>query len=122
MARLAAVVLGVVLAFAGGAKLASPTWPRQADELGAPRVVALLVPWLELALGAALLVGLGLPWAAWAAGGLLVAFTSLLALRLSQGVRPPCACFGGRTPRPIGPLSIVRNVALIALALAAALA
>jgi hypothetical protein len=46
----------------------------------------------------------------------------LLAVRLKEGRRPPCACFGPWSARPIGPGSIARNVALIALALLAALA
>ena len=47
---------------------------------------------------------------------LLVGFTGLIGLRLSQGRRPPCACFGGRTARPIGPLTILRNLGFLALA------
>ena len=42
--------------------------------------------------------------------------------RLAEGRRPPCACFGALSRRPVGPGSVVRNVVLIALALLAAFA
>jgi hypothetical protein len=40
-------------------------------------------------------------------------------VQLAQGRRPPCACFGGRTARPIGPLTVVRNAAFLAVAVVA---
>ncbi len=116
MASVAGVVLGVVLLLAGAGKLASPTWPEQARVLGAPRPAAIGVPWLEVVLGALLAVGVARRAVAAVAAGLLGVFTVLLVVRLAQGRRPPCACFGGRTPRPIGPLSVVRNLALVGLA------
>jgi hypothetical protein len=58
---------------------------------------------------------------AWAAAAVLVAFTALLVGKLAQGERPPCACFGSFTAAPIGPSNVVRNLVLIALAVAAAL-
>ncbi len=122
MGRTAAVVLGLLLVAAGGGKLASPTWPRQAAELGAPALAAPVVPWIELALGAALLVGVWLRPAAIAAGVLLLAFTALVAVRLKQGRRPPCACFGGRSTRPIGAWTVLRNLSMLALAVVAATA
>lgn len=116
MGTVAGVVLGVVFLAAGGAKLASPTWPEQARQLGAPQPVAAGIPWIELALGALLVAGVARRPLAAAAAVLLVGFTGLIGLRLSQGRRPPCACFGGRTARPIGPLTILRNLGFLALA------
>jgi uncharacterized membrane protein YphA (DoxX/SURF4 family) len=117
-----AVVLGAVFLLAGAAKLSSPTWPAQAAALGAPRVAVSTVPIVELVVGAALVAGIGRPVAAGAALVLLVWFTVLLVARLRAGVRPPCACFGGRSTRPIGPGSVVRNVVLAGLALVTLLA
>ena len=49
----------------------------------------------------------------------LLAFTGLLILNLARGRRPPCACFGASSRRPIGPGSLVRNLVLLALAVIA---
>jgi hypothetical protein len=50
---------------------------------------------------------------------LLVVFSVLLVRRLAEGRRPPCACFGGFSTRPIGPWSVVRNAVLVGLAIIA---
>jgi hypothetical protein len=53
-----------------------------------------------------------------AAAALLVAFTALLIVRLSQGRRPPCACFGSLSSKPIGWIDVARNTLLLAIAVA----
>ena len=114
-ATVAAVVLGLAFLLAGGSKLAAGrAWPQQARELGAPAFVVPLLPWLEVAIGAALVVQLAEPVPAIAALVLLVAFSVLIALRLAQGRRPVCACFGAWSATPIGPRHLIRNGALIA--------
>jgi hypothetical protein len=55
------------------------------------------------------------------AAGLLVAFTALLAVRLLQGRRPPCACFGTLSSKPIGWANVARNAVFLALAAVVAL-
>jgi hypothetical protein len=47
---------------------------------------------------------------------LLVAFTALLMVRLLQGRRPPCACFGALSSKPIGWGNVARNAVFLALA------
>lgn len=89
--------------------------------MGVATVVAAVVPFVELLLGALLLVQFQRHAVAWAAVGLFVLFTALIALRLAQGQRPPCACFGSLSVRPIGPGHLVRNAAFIAIAVLAAL-
>jgi hypothetical protein len=79
------------------------------------------VPWLELALGALLVTGVARPAVALVAAALLIVFTVVLVVRIAEGRRVPCACFGGRSSRPVGLASVLRNVLLIALALVAAL-
>ena len=119
-ARVAAIVVGVVFVVAGASKLAAgPGWPAQARELGAPSVAVAPMPWIELAVGAALLVGLASPLPAIAAIVLLLGFTVLLLLRLREGRRPPCACFGAWSASPIGPQHLIRNGVLLVLAVAA---
>jgi uncharacterized membrane protein YphA (DoxX/SURF4 family) len=117
---LAGAAVGVVLLVSGALKLASPAWPEQARQLGAPRLAVPIVPVLELALGALLVVGWGVPSVQFAAAALLGAFTLLLGIRLAQGRRPPCACFGRLATRPISWWSVARNVVLMGLLLVAA--
>ena len=120
IAVVAAVVLGVAFLVAGGAKIAAgPAWPEQARDLGAPRIVALVLPWLEIVVGAALVTQLATPVVAVIALAMLLAFSGAIAVRLSQGRRPVCACFGRWSATPIGPSHLIRNAFLIALAVLA---
>lgn len=114
---IAAIVLGVVFLVAGGSKIAAgPDWPVQAAGLGAPRSVIPFVPWVEIVVGAVLIVQIARRPAALAALGILLVFTVLLAIRLREGKRPPCACFGAWSAKPLGPGHLARNAALIAVA------
>ena len=115
----ASVLLGIAMLVAGGGKLASRSWPEHARGLGAPAWSVPIVPWIELGLGALLVVQWSRPFVAAVTAALLLVFSALLVLRLAQGRRPPCACFGGFSSRPIGPWSVVRNVALVGLAVGA---
>lgn len=120
VAVVASVVVGVAFLVAGGSKLAAgPSWPAQAAALGAPSLVVPAVPWVELVVGAALVLQLGRPVAALGAIVLLVVFSALIVLRLSQGRRPPCACFGAWSATPIGASHLLRNGALLVLAVVA---
>lgn len=113
------VVLGVVFVLAGASKIArGREWPVQAAAMGTPKPVALAVPWWELLVGALLVTGLLSPWPSFAAALTLVAFTALLARRLSRGEHPPCACFGAWSTTPLGWHHVVRNLVLLAIAAA----
>jgi uncharacterized membrane protein YphA (DoxX/SURF4 family) len=117
----AAVVVAGVLLVSGIAKLASPReWRTQSAGLGVSRPIAEIVPYVELVIGALLLVQWQRHLVAWFAVGLLCAFTVLIAVRLAQGQRPPCACFGSWSSRPIGVGHLVRNVVFIAVGVLAA--
>jgi len=118
VALVASVVLGIAFVVAGGSKIAAgPSWPDQARGLGAPTWVIPAVPWIEIAVGAMLIVQFGAPWPSLAALVMLIAFTVLIAVALRQGRRPPCACFGAWSAKPIGVGHLVRNGALMVLAL-----
>ena len=120
VALIASVALGVAFLTAGGSKLAAgEAWPTQARGLGAPAIAIPTLPWLELVVGAALVFQIVPPIPAIVALALLVAFTALIAARLREGRRPPCACFGAWSAKPIGPSNLVRNGALIVLGLIA---
>lgn len=122
LAVAASVALGVSFLVAGGSKVAAgAAWPQQARDLGAPAWVVPVLPWIEIVLGAVLVTQLGRAVAALVAAALLAAFTGLIVVRLAQGRRPPCACFGAWSAKPLGPGHVVRNAVLFALAVVAAL-
>jgi uncharacterized membrane protein YphA (DoxX/SURF4 family) len=119
----ASILLGLVFLVSGGAKLAAgPAWPEEARGLGAPPFVVPVLPWFEIALGAILVMQLAPTMAAVVALLVLVGFTVLILRRLAEGQRPPCACFGAWSTKPLGRGHVVRNVGFIALAVVALLA
>jgi uncharacterized membrane protein YphA (DoxX/SURF4 family) len=116
----ASIVVGVVFLVAGASKIAAGAeWPVQARGLGAPAVTIPLVPWIEIAIGAVLVVQVARQPAVIAATVMLVVFTVLIVMQLAQGRRPPCACFGAWSAKPLGAGHVARNVALIALSVLA---
>lgn len=121
MGIVASVLVAVVMLVAGITKIARPNeWRSDASAMGVPASVARPVPYVEVVLGAFLLVQWQRTLIAWGAVVLLLLFTGLLALRLAQGQRPRCACFGSFSASPIGPWHLARNAAFIALAVAGA--
>jgi uncharacterized membrane protein YphA (DoxX/SURF4 family) len=113
----ASVLLGIAFVVAGASKLAArDTWPTLAVGLGTPFFLVPYVPWVELAVGAALIAQVAKPIPQFAAIFLLLLFTALISKRLSEGRRPPCACFGAWSAKPIGPEHLARNAALLVLA------
>ncbi len=122
MIVVASIVLGAVFVVSGVTKIAAPSqWRAQSADLGVPGALATVLPFLELAVGALLVAQLARTLAATVAAVLLVAFTVLLVVRLSQGRRPPCACFGALTTKPIGWGNVVRNAIFLVLAVVVAL-
>ena len=113
-------LVGAVFVYAGVSKLAiGPDWKVQAGDLEVPRVVVPFVPWLEIAVGL-LLIGRVISGVAnVAALVMLVSFTAVIVGQLLRGKRPPCACFGRRSTRPIGWSDVTRNMVLITLILVA---
>lgn len=116
-------LVGAVFVFAGVSKLAiGPDWLGQANALGVPRIVAQIVPWLEIVIGLGLIGRVFSGVVNVVALTMLMLFTALIVGQLLRGRRPPCACFGRRTSRPVGWSNVTRNFLLIALILVAALA
>lgn len=124
MTTVGRLALALVFVVAGVGKLADRRGVVAAAEgLGVPPTVAGpvagLLPIVELTVAAALL------WRSSAAAGaaaglfLLALFTCLVVLNLRRDRRPPCHCFGRvGGPEPIGPGTVVRNLVLMALAVA----
>jgi uncharacterized membrane protein YphA (DoxX/SURF4 family) len=120
VADVARIVLGVVFAVSAATKLAGlRQWQANAAALGVSAVIAAPVPFVEALLGGLLVGGPWTPWPAVASAVLLLAFTVLLGVRLAQGVRPPCACFGAWSARPLGPGHLARNGGLLLLSMIA---
>jgi peroxiredoxin len=92
------------------------------DGLGvpAPRVVALAVPALELAVAALLVPAASARSAAAAAGTLLLLFSAALLRLLRRGEPAECNCFGARRATPVRPRALARNAGLLAVAVAIA--
>jgi uncharacterized membrane protein YphA (DoxX/SURF4 family) len=123
LAVIASLVVAAVFLVSGASKIATPSaWRASLAGLGVPSWLAVPVPVVELAVGALLLVQWHRAAVAWVAVVVLVVFTALLVRRLAQGQRPPCACFGSLSSKPIGVGHLVRNAAFLAAALVAALA
>jgi uncharacterized membrane protein YphA (DoxX/SURF4 family) len=117
------IFLGAVFVVAGVSKIAAhQQWRSQSADLGVPVAIAMVMPFVEIVVGALLVAQIARREVALSAAALLLAFTILLVARLVQGRRPPCACFGAWTTKPIGWGNVVRNVALIVVATALALA
>ena len=120
VAVVASVVIGVVFVVAGASKLAAgDQWLTNARDLGAPHLVARVLPWIELATGAALVVQLAVPVPAIVAALMLVAFSVLIALRMRDADRPSCACFGQWSASEVGRGHLIRNGVLLSIALLA---
>jgi|CXWL01.1.fsa_nt_gi uncharacterized membrane protein YphA (DoxX/SURF4 family) len=116
------LLLALVFVAAGVGKLRDRRgFSRTLVAFGAPRaVVALgttLIPLMELVVGLSLLPAAYARWGAIASVMLLAVFTSATSLAVFQGRSPDCACFGSSAAEPIGPATLVRNGALVALAL-----
>jgi peroxiredoxin len=119
---LARAVLAVVLGTAGIAKLADRRGSREAMlGFGVPErltgVLGLSLPVTELIVATALIPGSTARPAAAAAGALLLLFLAVVAYQLARGRHPDCHCFGQLHSRPIGRATMVRNVALLLLAI-----
>lgn len=120
VAVVASILVGLAFVVAGASKLAAgASWPVSAKEMGAPAFTIPFVPWVELAVGATLVAQLAVPIPAIAALVLLIAFTTLIVVRLSAGDDPTCACFGSWSAEPIGRIHVIRNLILMALAVLA---
>ena len=116
----AGVVLGLIFLAAGVLKLvAGPVWLKQAADMDVSRPMAMLVPYVEIVVGALLVTQLFTPWPAVVALLMLAVFTAVILRRIRDGSRPPCACFGSKSKRPLGAYHVVRNLVFAALAVLA---
>lgn len=117
---LSQLLLAVIFAIAGIAKLVDRAGTREATEAFgvSPRLAPLVasgLPILELAIAAALLPAATVFWGALAAVVLLLIFSFAVARSLRAGSTPDCNCFGGLTQAEVGRGTLARNLLLAAL-------
>jgi thiol-disulfide isomerase/thioredoxin len=115
------LLLAVVFTVAGVAKLVERAGTREAIEaFGLPSSIApaasLALPIAELAIAAALVPAATGRWGALAAAALLAAFCLGIGRVLRAGAAVECNCFGGLTKTEVGRGTLVRNLALAAVA------
>ena len=118
---IARVLLALVFALAGVAKLADRTGSRQAIiDFGLPRTLAtplgILLPLCELTVAAALIPLATAWWGAIGALVLLLLFVIGIGINLARGRKPDCHCFGQLHSAPAGWKTLVRNGLLAAVA------
>jgi uncharacterized membrane protein YphA (DoxX/SURF4 family) len=117
------LILGGVFAYAGYTKLRQP-WMLFAMSINSYQIVseastkllAQTLPWFELALGLVLVTGWILRWSATVASALLVFFFSVMLHAYMKNLEIFCGCFG--VGEKLGPITLVRDGSLAALALA----
>ncbi len=117
----ARMVLAVVFAVAGLAKLADPAGSRRAvREFGIPQPLAPLLgislPLGELAVSVALVVRGSARWGAVGALVLLGGFMVAIGSAIRRGRAPRCHCFGQLRSAPAGRLTLLRNSVLAGIA------
>lgn len=115
-----AVVLAAVFAIAGAVKLTSPS--KTTVELAGlgvplPGLVARTLPPAELALAGLLLVAPS--WGGLVATGALLVFTSFVLRAVRSGSTVFCGCLGSLSGAPVSSSTVVRNGALLLMAIAA---
>ncbi|MFN6964094.1 MAG: MauE/DoxX family redox-associated membrane protein [Pyrinomonadaceae bacterium] len=116
------IFLAVVFAVAGFAKLADLAGAEKAASgFGIPerwaRPYAVLLSALEIVIAGSLLSTATSFYGAVAAAQLLIIFIAGMAYQLYKGRTPDCHCFGQLYSKPVSKLSVLRNAALLAIAL-----
>lgn len=121
-----ALALAAILATAATHKLRAPRWFAAQLEAyallpqGLLKPTARALPLLEAAIAAALLLPASRSAAALAAGALLALYAGAIAVNLWRGRRDiDCGCAGPGESQPLRPLLLLRNAALLGLALLA---
>lgn len=118
----ARLLLGVVFLIAAVAKLRDRAAFRQSVvAFGFPAALAgaasVLIPIIEIVVAILIIRAPSAGVGALASLLLLLVFTAAIAINLARGRTPSCSCFGTAASEPIGPATVVRNLALAACAL-----
>lgn len=109
------LALSVIFGIAGVTKLLDQKGTREAVEnFGAHKflapAIALVLPFVELAIAAGLLFSTSTWWAALAALLVLGLFIVAISVNLARGQTHECHCFGQLYSRPLGWPTLIRNI------------
>src|SRR4029453_382741 len=118
----ARLILATVFTLAAAGKLADRAGTRQAIvDFGVPaalaRPAAFLLPLSELLCAIGLIPAISARWAAMSVSFLLALFIGGIAVSIVRGRAITCSCFGQLRSAPVGWGTLMRNVALGALAI-----
>lgn len=125
--RACQIVTGVVLAWAGLAKIGDPaSFAEQVHNfrivpLFAENLVAMTLPWIEVVTALALLLRIRARDGAMLAAAALLVFTLAVLSALARGLDIECGCFGTADASRVGALKVAENLGFIALACVASL-
>ncbi len=114
------LLLASIFGVAGIAKLFDPAGSEKAfGDFGLPKVIAgpmvYILPAAELAIAGMLLFVPTSWFGAIGASSLFVVFTVGMLYQMAKGNAPDCHCFGQIHSEPVGPSSVLRNVAFLIL-------
>ena len=123
VAWLIRLFLGGFYVLAGGLKVGDPgkfaeavsnyrLLPHEAINL-----VAIMLPWIEVAAGVFLIFGLWLKASAWLINAMTVMFIAAISSAVARGLNVECGCFGTVGGRRVGLTAIAEDVGLLLLGL-----
>jgi hypothetical protein len=116
------VILGLVFAWSGAAKLrAGDNWKVagtafSTSRKSVDRLVEGGLPWCEIVLGAMLVAHIAPTVFGALSGVLLLGFTAAIVRVIQRGESTPCMCFGSASTSNVSWRQVWRNAGLIALA------
>ena len=120
LGTLAGIMVGAVLVISGAAKLADRRWQDREIQLGSPKWILPFLPYVEIVIGALVAVRVQRIVIGAIAVGLFAVFTIFLLVKWDERKGEPCNCLGMLSTRPASKKTILRNLALLSLAVAAA--
>lgn len=125
--RAAQLAVGLLLAWAALAKLGDiPALARDVHHFrlvpaAAENLLAVVLPWIELAAALSMLLGIRPRAGALVAAACLAVFTAAVALALARGLNIECGCFGTASASRVGAWKLVSNAGLLGASLVAML-
>lgn len=127
LVRLAQIATGLVMAWAGLAKIGNPGgFAAQVHNfklvpIAVENLIAICLPWIELVAGLALVLDIRARAGALLSFGMLGVFTLAVASALARGMDIECGCFGTSDASRVGWIKIGQNLAMLAVAFVATL-